>query len=124
MGFATIIREPEEDGYMRHLILFESLRDFTDEDYIGFKNDFNVLFSRDNNRENKRMIMIIDTRNIETIPISYLYDFSYNLLTIKPVAEDILRKTIIVASGQMVIDAFKIVFMICPPISEIEYILK
>ena len=38
-----IIPEPEEDGYKRYLLLFESLRDFEDEEYIRFKNDFNEL---------------------------------------------------------------------------------
>lgn len=124
MGFASIIPEPEEDGYKRYLLLFESLREFEDEEYIRFKNDFNELFSLENTEDNKEMIMKIDTRNIETIPFSTLYDFSHNLLEIKPRAEDILKKTIIIVSRQLVINAFKVLFMICSPISEIEYVLE
>jgi hypothetical protein len=124
MGFATIIPEPEEDGYKRYLLLFESLREFEDEEYIRFKNDFNELFSFENTEENKEMIMRIDTRNIETIPFSTLYDFSHNLLEIKPRAEGILKKTVIIVSRQLVINAFKVLFMICSPISEIEYVLE
>lgn len=124
MGFASIIPEPEEDGYKRYLLLFESLRDFEDEEYIRFKNDFNELFTLENTEENKEMIMKIDTRNIETIPFSTLYDFSHNLLEIKPRAEGILKKTVIIVSRQLVINAFKVLFMICSPISEIEYILE
>lgn len=124
MGFASIIPEPEEDGYKRYLLLFESLREFEDEEYIRFKNDFNELFSLENTEENKEMIMRIDTKNIETIPFSTLYDFSHNLLEIKPRAEGILKKTIIIVSRQLVINAFKVLFMICSPISEIEYVLE
>ena len=124
MGFASIIPEPEEDGYKRYLLLFESLRDFEDEEYIRFKNDFNELFTLENTEENKEMIMKIDTRNIETIPFSTLYDFSHNLLEIKPRAEGILKKTVIIVSRQLVINAFKVLFMICSPISEIEYVLE
>tara|TARA_Y100001958_G_C20645242_1_gene175885 strand:- start:11 stop:385 length:375 start_codon:yes stop_codon:yes gene_type:complete len=124
MGFASIIPEPEEDGYKRYLLEFESLRDFEDEEYIIFKNSFNELFSLENTEDNKEIIMKIDTRNIESIPITTLYDFSYNLLEIKPRVQDILKKTIIIVSRQMVINAFKLVFMICSPISEIEYILE
>jgi len=122
--FASIIPEPEEDGYRRYLLLFESLRDFEDEDYIRFKNDFNELFPLENTEDNKEIIMKIDTRNIETIPFSILYDFSHNLLNIKPRAEGVLKKTIIIVSRQLVINAFKVLFMICPPISEIEYVLE
>jgi hypothetical protein len=121
MGFASIIPEQEEDGYKRYLLEFESLRDFEDEDYIIFKNSFNELFSTEDTKE---IIMKIDTRNIESIPITTLYDFSYNLLEIKSRAQDILKKTIIIVSSQMVINAFRVVFMICSPISEIEYILE
>ena len=124
MGFASIIPEPEEDGYKRYLLLFESLREFEDEEYIRFKNDFNELFSLENTEENKEMIMRIDTRDIETIPFSTLYDFSHNLLEIKPKAQGILNKTIIIVSRQLVINAFKVLFMICSPISEIEYVLE
>tara|TARA_B100000900_G_scaffold342657_1_gene306142 strand:+ start:4577 stop:4951 length:375 start_codon:yes stop_codon:yes gene_type:complete len=124
MGFASIIPEPEEDGYKRYLLLFESLREFEDEEYIRFKNDFNELFTLENTEENKEMIIKIDTRNIETIPFSILYDFSHNLLDIKPRAEGILKKTIIIVSRQLVINAFKVLFMICSPISEIEYVLE
>ena len=124
MGFASIIPEPEEDGYKRYLLEFESLRDFEDEEYIIFKNSFNELFSLENTEDNKEIIMKIDTRNIESIPITTLYDFSYNLLDIKPRAQDILKKTIIIVSSQIVMNAFKVLFMICSPISEIEYILE
>lgn len=124
MGFASIIPEPEEDGYKRYLLLFDSLRDFEDEEYLRFKNDFNELFSIENTEENKEMIMKIDTRNVETIPFSTLYDFSHNLLEIKPRAQGILKKTIIIVSRQLVINAFKVLFMICSPISEIEYVLE
>tara|TARA_B000000557_G_scaffold259437_1_gene255282 strand:- start:531 stop:905 length:375 start_codon:yes stop_codon:yes gene_type:complete len=124
MGFASIIPESEEDGYKRYLLLFESLREFEDEEYIRFKNNFNELFSLENTEDNKEMIMRIDTRNIETIPFSILYDFSHNLLDIKPRAEGILKKTIIIVSRQLVINAFKVLFMICSPISEIEYVLE
>lgn len=124
MGFASIIPEQEEDGYKRYLLLFDNLRDFEDEDYLRFKNDFNVLFSLENTEDNKEMIMKIDTRNIETIPFSTLYDFSHNLLEIKPRAQGILKKTIIIVSRQLVINAFKVLFMICSPISEIEYVLE
>ena len=124
MGFASIIPEPEEDGYKRYLLLFESLREFEDEEYIRFKNDFNELFTLENTEENKEMIIKIDTRNIETIPFSILYDFSHNLLDIKPRAEGILKKTIIIVSRQLVINAFKVLFMICSAISEIEYVLE
>lgn len=123
MGFASIIPEPEEDGYKRYLLLFESLRGFEDEEYIRFKNDFNDIFSEENIQDNDEMIMRIDTRNIETIPFSILYDFSHNLLEIKPRAQGILKKTIIIVSRQLVVNAFKVLFMICSPISEIEYIL-
>lgn len=121
MGFASIIPEPEEDGYKRYLLLFESLKEFEDEEYLRFKNDFNELFSLEDNKE---IIMKIDTRNIETIPFSTLYDFSHNLLEIKPKAQGILNKTIIIVSRQLVINAFKVLFMICSPISEIEYVLE
>ena len=121
MGFASIIPEPEEDGYKRYLLLFESLKEFEDEEYLRFKNDFNELFSLEDNKE---IIMKIDTRNIETIPFSTLYDFSHNLLEIKPKAQDVLKRTIIIVKRQIVIHAFKVLFMICPPISEIEYVLE
>ena len=124
MGFASIIPEQEEDGYKRYLLLFDNLRDFEDEEYLRFKNDFNELFSLENTEDNKEMIMKIDTRNIETIPFSTLYDFSHNLLEIKPRAQGILKKTIIIVSRQLVINAFKVLFMICSPISEIEYVLE
>ena len=124
MGFASIIPEPEEDGYKRYLLEFESLREFEDEEYIIFKNSFNELFLEENTEDNKEIIMKIDTRNIESIPITTLYDFSYNLLDIKPRAQDILKKTIIIVSSQIVMNAFKVLFMICSPISEIEYILE
>ena len=124
MGFASIIPEQEEDGYKRYLLLFDNLRDFEDEEYLRFKNDFNGLFSLENTEDNKEMIMKIDTRNIETIPFSTLYDFSHNLLEIKPRAQGILKKTIIIVSRQLVINAFKVLFMICSPISEIEYVLE
>jgi len=124
MGFASIIPEPEEDGYKRYLLEFESLREFEDEEYIIFKNSFNELFLEENTEDNKEIIMKIDTRNIESIPITTLYDFSYNLLDIKPRAQDILKKTIIIVSSQIVMNAFKVLFMICSPISEIEHILE
>ena len=124
MGFASIIPEPEEDGYKRYLLLFDSLKDFEDEEYLRFKKDFNELFSLENTEDNKEMIMKIDTRSIETIPFSTLYDFSHNLLEIKPRAQGILKKTIIIVSRQLVINAFKVLFMICSPISEIEYVLE
>ena len=106
------------------IFLKKSLREFEDEEYIIFKNSFNELFSLENTEDNKEIIMKIDTRNIESIPITTLYDFSYNLLDIKPRAQDILKKTIIIVSSQIVMNAFKVLFMICSPISEIEYILE
>lgn len=124
MGFASIIPEPEEDGYKRYLLLFDSLKDFEDEEYLRFKGDFNGLFSLENTEDNREIIMKIDTRNIETIPFSTLYDFSHNLLEIKPRAQGILKKTIIIVSRKLVINAFKVLFMICSPISEIEYVLE
>tara|TARA_B110000208_G_scaffold190976_1_gene256347 strand:+ start:464 stop:862 length:399 start_codon:yes stop_codon:yes gene_type:complete len=129
MGFAQIVLETSntDDGSAideytdkKYLLIFDSLRDFNDEEYIRFKTDFNDIF----NEETSEIIMTLDTRNIETIPLSILYDFSHNLLEIKPKAERILNKTIIVVSRQIVINAFKILFTICSPISEIEYVFN
>lgn len=125
MGFATIIRESEEDGKLRYSLIFDTLREFNDEEYIEFKNSFNDIFSNnENNDKYQKIIMTIDTRGIGTIPFSTLYDFSYNLLDIREKAEKVLEKTYIMISSQIVMTAFKGIFMVCPPISEIEYIIS
>ena len=125
MGFATILQESEEDGKLRYSLIFDTLKEFEEREYIQFKNDFNDIFpNNDNDDKHQKIIMTIDTSNIETIPFSTLYDFSYNLLDIRKKAEEVLEKTYIMISSQIVLTAFKGIFMICPPISEIEYIIS
>ena len=124
MGFATIVRESEEDGKLRYSLIFDTLKEFEEREYIQFRNDFNDIFPNNNDNKHQKIIMTIDTRGIETIPFSTLYDFSYNLLDIRKKAERVLEKTYIMISSQIVLTAFRGVFMICPPISEIEYIIS
>ncbi len=121
MGFASI-EEGSKDGLKHYTLLFDSLNEYEDVEYITFKNDFNDIFPV-KGENNVEILMTIDTRNIDTIPLSILYDFSHNLLNIKPRAQGVLKKTYIMVSKTIVKNAFQVIFAICPPISEIEYVL-
>ena len=48
MGFATIIRESEEDGKLRYSLIFDTLKEFEEREYIQFRNDFNDIFPNNN----------------------------------------------------------------------------
>ena len=121
MGFATMYEESEESLEKRFVFVFDTLNNYSDTDYLNFLEKFNGIFNGDRNIE---IVLTIDTRNIETIPFSILYHFASNLSELRTLAEKNLKKTILIVSSQLVMNAFKILFTLCSPISEIEYVFN
>jgi hypothetical protein len=121
MGFATMYEESEESLEKRFVFVFDTLNNYSDTDYLNFLENFNGIFNGDRNIE---IVLTIDTRNIETIPFSILYHFASNLSELRTLAEKNLKKTILIVSSQLVMNAFKILFTLCSPISEIEYVFN
>ena len=121
MGFATMYEESEESLEKRFVFVFDTLNNYSDTDYVNFLENFNGIFNGDRNIE---IVLTIDTRNIETIPFSILYHFASNLSELRTLAEKNLKKTILIVSSQLVMNAFKILFTLCSPISEIEYVFN
>ena len=121
MGFATMYEESEESLEKRFVFVFDTLNNYSDTDYLNFLEIFNGIFNGDRNIE---IVLTIDTRNIETIPFSILYHFASNLSELRTLAEKNLKKTILIVSSQLVMNAFKILFTLCSPISEIEYVFN
>ena len=121
MGFATMYEESEESLEKRFVFVFDTLNNYSDTDYLNFLENFNGIFNGDKNIE---IVLTIDTRNIETIPFSILYHFASNLSELRTLAEKNLKKTILIVSSQLVMNAFKILFTLCSPISEIEYVFN
>tara|TARA_Y100000389_G_scaffold79356_2_gene76128 strand:+ start:21234 stop:21608 length:375 start_codon:yes stop_codon:yes gene_type:complete len=121
MGFATMYEESEESLEKRYVFVFDTLNNYSDTDYVNFLENFNSIFNGDRNIE---IVLTIDTRNIETIPFSILYHFASNLSELRTLAEKNLKKTILIVSSQIVMNAFKILFTLCSPISEIEYVFN
>ena len=113
--------ESEESLEKRFVFVFDTLNNYSDTDYVNFLENFNGIFNGDRNIE---IVLTIDTRNIETIPFSILYHFASNLSELRTLAEKNLKKTILIVSSQLVMNAFKILFTLCSPISEIEYVFN
>jgi hypothetical protein len=116
MPFATITNDSEipEKYYMN----FDTLKDYTEQEYVIFKNEF-VYIVCDESLQNKNLI--IDTTQIEKIPIFHLYDFSTTLNEIKETARKNVNTSTIRLDSKMVKYAFKLLFKLSPPFSEIIY---
>ena len=116
MTFAEIISDSENP--IVYTMIFSSLKDYEEREYIDFRTQFINIVT---DTSKKDLELKIDCTNIQTIPIFHLYDFSENLNQIKDIAKTVVKSSTIRLNSTLVKYAFKILFKLSPPFSEIIY---